>query len=268
MTAAGSRTIPGFFRGLSMPFRGIGFMARNPSLARIWIVPVVLVVGLLVAGCVTSGQVALVLADRWAPMTHDPTDFGQQMASGIGHALTRTVFAIIGVFVSILVSVLLAPVVAAPFNDMLGEEVERIELGKNPPEFSWARLSRDVGRTVRIELTKMLVYAVLVMPLWFGGFVAPPLAMLSSALGFVLTAAYFALDYVDGPLTRRSVGVRQRFELFQKHPAALLGFGLGVWTLLLVPIVNLFFMPAAVAGGTRLCAELGLLDAIEGPKVV
>jgi len=30
------------------------------------------------------------------------------------------------------------------------------------------------------------------------------------------------------------------------------GFGTGVWILLFVPLVNLFFMPAAVAGGTML----------------
>jgi uncharacterized protein involved in cysteine biosynthesis len=30
------------------------------------------------------------------------------------------------------------------------------------------------------------------------------------------------------------------------------GFGTGVWLLLFIPLVNLFFMPAAVAGGTML----------------
>ena len=30
------------------------------------------------------------------------------------------------------------------------------------------------------------------------------------------------------------------------------GFGTGVWVLLFIPLVNLFFMPAAVAGGTML----------------
>lgn len=263
MTAVVPGRTPGFFRGLSMPFRGVGFMAKNIGLARIWIIPVVIVVGLLIGGCVISGHVASILADRIAPMADANADLGRHLGAGFGHALTRGVFAFIGALVSILVSVLLAPVIAAPFNDMLGEEVERIELGKNPPPFSWSRLSRDIGRTVRIELTKMVVYAVLVLPLWFGGFVAPPLAAASSALGFVLTAAYFALDYVDGPLTRRSVGVRRRFQLFVKHPAALLGFGLGVWFLLFIPLLNLFFMPAAVAGGTRLCADLGLLDEVE-----
>jgi uncharacterized protein involved in cysteine biosynthesis len=35
-----------------------------------------------------------------------------------------------------------------------------------------------------------------------------------------------------------------------------LGFGASVWVLLLIPLVNLFFMPAAVAGGTMLFLDL------------
>jgi CysZ protein len=34
------------------------------------------------------------------------------------------------------------------------------------------------------------------------------------------------------------------------------GFGTGVWVLLFIPLVNLFFMPAAVAGGTMLFVAL------------
>lgn len=258
-----STAIPGFFRGLSMPLRGIGFVFRNPSLARIWIVPVLIVVALLIGGCITSGQVAAVLADRFAPTAAADADMGHQITGAIGHGLARGVFVLIGVALSLLLSIILAPVVAAPFNDMLGEEVERIELGRDPPPFSWARLGRDLGRTVRLELAKLALYALVVLPLWGVGFLVPPLGFAASVLGFVLTAAYFALDYVDGPLTRRSVGVKRRFRMLVRHPAPMLGFGLGVWVLLFVPLLNLFFMPAAVAGGTRLCSELGLLREAE-----
>jgi len=37
------------------------------------------------------------------------------------------------------------------------------------------------------------------------------------------------------------------------------GFGTGVWLFLFIPFLNLFFMPAAVAGGTLLYLDL------EGP---
>ena len=36
----------------------------------------------------------------------------------------------------------------------------------------------------------------------------------------------------------------------------MLGFGAGVYLFLMIPLVNLFFMPAAVAGGTLLFLDL------------
>ena len=79
-------------------------------------------------------------------------------------------------------------------------------------------------------------------------------------VGFALTALYFALDYVDWPIARRGLGLRYRRELLARGGATLFGFGAGVWLFLLVPLLNLFFMPAAVAGGTLLYLEL------EGPR--
>lgn len=263
MNATPPRSAPGFFGAFSMPFRGIGFVIRNPRLARIWIIPVLIVVLLLMIGCGSSLEIGRILADRWTPEAGEGAIgavFGR-----IGHGLARLVLTFVGVAVSILVSIVLAPVVAAPFNDAFGEEVELRELGKVPAPFSWSRLGRDVGRTIRLEAAKLGIYAAIVGPLSIIGIFVGPLGIVASVLGFLFTAAYFALDYVDGPLSRRNVGVRRRFHLLARYPAQMFGFGIGVWFLLVVPLFNLFFMPAAVAGGTILCIRLGLLEDAEPP---
>jgi CysZ protein len=81
-------------------------------------------------------------------------------------------------------------------------------------------------------------------------------ALLYTVFGFVFTATYFAVDYVDWPATRRGYGVRQRASLVRQRFVPMLGFGAGVYLFLMIPIVNLFFMPAAVAGGTLLFLDL------------
>jgi len=252
---------PGFFGGLSMPFRGFGFVLRNPGLARIWVIPVLIVFGLLALGCGGASKVGRMLADRWAPASAAGAGMLDGVVQQTGHALTQVLVTVVGIAVSLLVAILVAPVVAAPFNDALGEEVEHRELGKPPMPFSWSRTRRDVVRTVRLEAVKLALYLAVVGTLSILGLFFGPLGVLASVLGFIFTAGYFALDYVDGPLSRRNVGVRRRFELLAKYPAAMFGFGIGVWFVLFVPIFNLFFMPAAVAGGTMLCVRLGLIDA-------
>ena len=59
-----------------------------------------------------------------------------------------------------------------------------------------------------------------------------------------------------GPASRRGYGVRQRLTLLMVRPLTTLGFGVAVSILLFVPILNLFLMPLAVAGGTRLFLDL------------
>jgi CysZ protein len=77
-----------------------------------------------------------------------------------------------------------------------------------------------------------------------------------SVAGSAFTVAYLALDYVDWPAARRGLGVGERVAFFRKNALPMLGFGAGVWVFLFVPFLNLLFMPAAVAGGTRLFLDL------------
>lgn len=254
---------PNFFSAFAMPFRGFGFVIRNPGLIRIWGIPVAIVFGFLVLGCAGGFHLGRVLSERWAPTPSDLGEFTDKL-HWFWHQVARVLLTALGWAFSTALAVIFAPIVAAPFNEMLGEEVELRELGKPVPPFSWARLRRDLGRTVRLEATKVLLYLAIVVPITVAGFFSGPLSVLASGLAFAFTVAYFALDYIDGPLSRRNVGVRRRFGLITEHPAAMFGFGIGVWMLLLVPVLNLFFMPAAVVGGTRLCLRLGLLDQVDG----
>jgi CysZ protein len=70
------------------------------------------------------------------------------------------------------------------------------------------------------------------------------------------TWLYFAIDYVDWPASRRGLSLRARLDLVRTRPFLMLGFGFAVAVCLFVPLLNLCFMPFAVAGGTRLFLDL------------
>jgi CysZ protein len=246
----------GFARGLTYAFRGARFVYfQHPKLARYWIAPIV-ITALALFGVFygsasyyddVGGAIWSFLPESW----QDASGW----AGGLLTALRWLIELLAGVAITLLglvLVVLLSSVVAAPFNDALSEAVERILTGGSAPPFSFRRMMADVLRTIRIEALKVFVYAGVVGPMFLASFFVPVIGQVISIVGFVLTAVYLGTDYVDWPAARRDWSVGDRIRFVRAQLPAVAGFGTGVWVLLFVPLLNLFFMPAAVAGGTML----------------
>jgi CysZ protein len=246
----------GVLRGASYPLWGLRFIYREQrGLARYWIWPIVLTVAMVAAvlGLVFARHDAI-FELLWATPSGEG---GLSWLASAAHAVLDVLFGIVLAGVGLVVAVLLGGVVAAPFNDALSEEVEHLLTGKDTPPFSLAAVLSDVARTVRLEAVKLIGYAVVMVPLFLASFLVPVVGHAAySVFALSFTALYFALDYVDWPASRRGRGVRDRLSFARENFGSMFGFGLGVWLFLLVPVVNLFFMPAAVAGGTKLFLDL------------
>ncbi len=256
MSAWGRASGIGFLRGLRYPFWGLRFVyGEERGLARYWIWPIFLTATMaaFVLAMVVSRHEAL-LELLWPAPTGDGR-LGWFLSAA--HAAVEVLFALVLAALGLVASVLLGGLVAAPFNDALSEEIERLLTGREGPPFSMSALLSDLGRALRLESVKLLGYALVMLPLFVASFLVPVVGHAAYvAFGFTFTALYFALDYVDWPASRRGKGVRERLAFARKHFGAMLGFGIGVWAFLWVPVLNLFFMPAAVAGGTKLFLDL------------
>lgn len=279
-------TVVGFWKGLSYPFRGAKFVyLEHPGLARFWILPI-LITGALLAGASWMGwawheEVTDLLwtdpteAVEQVRKTFDASAEGKPKPSsvvlkdadaGLGfwmeaghwaHSALEIVVLLVLWAVGLLLVVFLTNVVAAPFNDLLSEEVEHLRLGKKGPPFSLKALARDSARTVGLEALKMALYLVVMVPLYLLSLLLPGVGqVIYTVIAFVFTALYFSVDYVDWPASRRSRSITYRFGMLREHFLPMFGFGTGVWLFLFIPIVNLLFMPAAVAGGTLLFLDL------------
>ena len=246
----------GFARGLSYAFRGGRFVYfQHLGLARYWVFPILITGAALVS--VFYGAATMyddLSAAVWSLL---PADWGD--ATGFAGALVTALRWLIELVSGLLITLLglatvvvLSSVVAAPFNDALSEAVERILTGGAAPPFSLRRVAADVLRTIRLEIGKVLLYALVVGPLFLASFFVPVLGQVVSLVGFALTAIYLGIDYIDWPAARRDWSVADRVAFTKRQLPAVAGFGTGVWALLFIPVINLFFMPAAVAGGTML----------------
>jgi CysZ protein len=139
----------------------------------------------------------------------------------------------------------------APWYGKLSEELELLKLGKLPPmESSLGSTARDVGRAILYELKKLVLLALLGLPLLLFNFL-PGVGTAIASVGYVaLTATIICLDFFDSALERRRLKFRQKLGVVFKSLPASAAFGLVCLALVSVPLINLLAIPVCVAGGT------------------
>jgi CysZ protein len=158
---------------------------------------------------------------------------------------------------------IVANLIAAPFNGMLAEAVECHLTGRRL-EGDWRQLLRDVLPSILSELRKLLYFALRALPLLV--LLLVPLVNVAASVLWVLFSAWMmTVQYVDFPMANHGLFFRDQRARLRKRPLLAWSFGGLVMLATLVPVLNFFVMPAAVAGATVLWVrENGL--APEGQK--
>jgi CysZ protein len=251
-----ARPAPGFLAGLGYPLRGARFVyVEHRSLAKFWLPPIAL--SLLAFGAVI--WFALAVHGRFAEeLWATPVGEGWfEVVKQVMHRLLSWLIAIALMSAGALVVALATSVIAAPFNDALSEAVEVIATGRTAASFSLARMLRSLVRTLGLELGKWSIYAAIMGPLLMLNWLLPgPGSVLYLVAGTSITALFFAVDYLDFSAARHDFTLRRRARLARTRLPSVMGLGFGIWGLLFIPVINLLFMPAAVAGATLLFLDL------------
>ncbi|MCG6866948.1 MAG: sulfate transporter CysZ [Thiogranum sp.] len=145
---------------------------------------------------------------------------------------------------------IVANLVAAPFNGMLAEAVECHLTGRSL-EGDWRQLLRDVLPSILSELRKLLYFALRALPLLL--LLLVPLVNVAASVLWVLFSAWMmTVQYVDFPMANHGLFFKDQRARLRKRPLLAWSFGGLVMLATLVPVVNFFVMPAAVAGATAL----------------
>ncbi len=251
-----ARPAVGYWTGFTYPFKGLTFVyVQHPGLARYWIFPILITLVAFCGASWASWHYSDALVDSfWATPAGD--GWLDAMARFF-HSVLAFLLSIVLWALSTMALVLLTSVIAAPFNGALSAAVERIATGREMGDDGIAALVRDVWRTVVLELTKLLIFLAVMVPLFILQWAVPGIGSVAyTVFSFVFTAWFWGIDYVDWPAERRGWTPKQRLANARKRFLPMFGFGSGVWLFLFVPLLNLFFMPAAVAGGTLLFLDM------------
>lgn len=150
---------------------------------------------------------------------------------------------------------LVTNLLGAPFNGLLSAAVEgRLGNTDSEPPPDWTRLLRELWPALLNEIRKFVYYLAWALPL-LTLFVLPVVQLIAPAAWLLFSAWMMALQYLDYPASNHELRFRQLRSGLAKRRWLGLGFGAAVTAATLLPGLNLFVMPAAVAGATALWSE-------------
>ena len=167
--------------------------------------------------------------------------------------LGAVIFAVV-TGVALLISFLVANVLASPFLDVLASRVELIETGVVEEDAPTGLIGTgaDVLRSLREELRRALFFLAVVASLALLGFVIPGAHLVTgpAIVGFAIF--FLPLDYASYTLDRRRYSFRQKRTWLMANKPVAVGFGCAAFMICWVPGLNFLAIPLLVAGGTLL----------------
>lgn len=249
-------------RMLKQPIIGLGYFLKGlrlvtaPGVKRYVAIPLTInfiVFGLLIWA--VAGQFSTLL-EAWLPTLPGWLDWLYWML--------WTMFAMTTALVLFFSFSILANIIAAPFNSLLAEAVERHLGGLEPPGSDGVLATlRDAPGAILDEARKLLYFVLWAIPLLIIFWI--PVINLAAPILWVLFSAWMlTLQYADYPMGNHGIKFKQQRQLLRKRRMLSLGFGGTTLLATMTPILNFLVMPVAVAGATALwCERLNQKDNTE-----
>lgn len=228
------------FAGLALPLRAVRLVAGSRSLRRLcWLSAAV---ALLAIAAVVLALIYGV-EPGFAAIWPRPSDTLRRYAWEAARVAVLAVGFVLGVLT-------LPTLALVPLEDPLSEAAEDA-LGIPRPQD--ARYVRSVAVGLVHTLSR-LTFLWLGQLLLLGMLLLPPVSPAWPVVSTLWTAIWLAAEYCAIPITRRLQPFREVRHLLWRRRWLCLGFGLALWLLFWVPVLNLAFVPIAIVSGTLLHA--------------
>ncbi len=245
----------GFTRGFVCLFRGLRFAyIDHRELARFYLVPMFLSLLFLLGGWVLF---SIYTTDLITWLWPEPTpDAWWGMKQVLWSATSFLLWIVLAVATAV-ISFALFSIFAAPFSDLISERVEAILGTWTPRPFSLGFLITDLGQTVRLELRRVTVKAMWLIPLFILSLIIPMVGQAIYLLvGGYLLSKLTGMDFIDWCAARRGWSWKKRLAFANQHRWAVTGLGTAVVLSLMIPLAFVVIWPGAVAGGAILFTSL------------
>lgn len=236
-----------FIRGARYLLGGFSLI-NQPGVRRFAYIPI-LINTLLFSGAIWFG---ISQFDYWM-VELTPTWLPEWLANALMWILWP-LFAVLILIIVFFTFTILANIVAAPFNGLLAEAVEKRLSNQPPPEQTTMQLIADAPRMIWNEIRKLGYLLKWMLPLLLLSWI-PGLNLIAPLLWIGFSSWTLALDYHDYPLGNHLLGFPEQRALLGQKRGLALGFGMTTLGATMIPVINFLVIPAATAGATQLYVE-------------
>ena len=160
-------------------------------------------------------------------------------------------FALLGVLIIFYTFSLITNLIAAPFNGMLAEAVEKHLTGQPIETGGWKALVKDIVPSLVSELRKLLYFVLRAIPLGLL-FLIPGVNLAAPFLWALFSAWMLVIEYVDYPMATHLLHFSTQRKLLRNRRFLAYSFGGGSLLLTMIPLLNFLAMPVSVAGATAM----------------
>ncbi|MEN0061653.1 MAG: EI24 domain-containing protein [Myxococcota bacterium] len=236
-----------FLTGLTYPLQGFRLVLTHPQLWKYLVAPMFLSLLALLAALYGSVRLVGAFAE-----TVEPANLGQELSFFILSGLAY----IVAFALTMVVTYVVANLVAVPFNDRLSDKVEQLTLGPLDEPFHLGTLITDLLQSVIHSALSLFLWGFVMVGLLVFHLV-PVFGNLMSVLGTTLATGFFlSREMMDGAMSRRRLGYFHKLRVLWANRALCLGFGMVASGFLWLPGLNILLMPMVVAGGTLMFCHL------------
>ncbi|QHJ09848.1 Sulfate transporter CysZ [Paraglaciecola mesophila] len=146
----------------------------------------------------------------------------------------------------------LANWIAAPFNGLLAEKVEKHLTGQDLGDTGVLDVVKDIPRTLGREFAKLAYYIPRALGFLLLFFILP---VFGQILWFLFSAWMMAIQYCDYPFDNHKVPFKDMRRTLNQSRGNCFSFGIGASIFSMIPIVNFLVMPVAICGATAMWVD-------------
>lgn len=239
-----------FATGARLFARGFGIVMRSPGLLFLGLVPGV-IAGLLVVAALGTlvyfiddvSATATWFADDWSAELRDPL----RQAASIGIVLAA-------VLLSIVTFTALTMIIGDPFYEEISTRIDnRFGGAPDAVDAPWYRTAwPNLSDSLRLLAVSIALSALLLL----AGCVPVVGQTVVPVLQVMLGGALLGVEISGVAFNRRGYRLRRRWPVLRANKGLLLGFGVPVFLLFLIPFAAVLVMPGAVAGATLMTRRI------------